>query len=433
MRLSINSDWGLMRIKHSLSALVLLMSAAESSAVTLDELAARLESLEKKVQTYEKRYGPLEKQNASSEANRDRIAMPEMQPVQSSVVTAPGGSVSAADRLDSDFMLGSGGAGWWEKTSIGGYGEMHLNTGDKDQIDFHRWVLFFNHNFNDRIKLFSEFELEHSLSGDGKPGEVELEQAYLEFDLDNGTFAKAGLFLVPVGILNEVHEPNTFFGVERNNVEKNIIPTTWWEAGGSITKNFDNGVGVDFAVHSGLDVPTAGGSAFSIRSGRQKVAEADATNWAATARVRYANDGLSLSGFAQYQSDISTSNVEDNSALLLGATAQYNVGGFGVRALVAHWEIDGAFFDAADADSQFGYFLEPSYTWRYDNGSSLGFFARYSSYEYAKGTRKENDEYTVGVNYWPIDNVVLKADYNVLKEDGKSDTNTLNFGVGYSF
>lgn len=427
MRLSINSKCSDMRIQDSLSALVLFAGIADSSAVTLEELAARLNKLENKVQKYEDRYGPLEKVNP----NRYRIAMPERKPLQLSVVPAPQNS---ADQIDSDFMLGSGGGGgWWEKTSIGGYGELHLNTGDKDQIDFHRWVLFVNHRFNDRVKLFSEFELEHSLAGDGKPGEVELEQAYIEFDLDNGAFAKAGLFLVPVGILNEVHEPETFFGVERNNVEKNIIPTTWWEAGGSISKNFENGAGVDFAVHSGLDVSTTGGSAFSIRSGRQKVAEADATNWAATARVRYANEGLSLSGFAQYQSDISTSNVEDNAALLLGATAQYNIGGFGLKALVAHWSIDGASFDTADADSQFGYYVEPSYTWGFTNGSRLGVFGRYSSYEYAKGTRKENDEYTVGLNYWPIDSVVLKADYNVLKEDGASDTNTMNFGVGYSF
>ncbi|MEN8694678.1 MAG: porin, partial [Akkermansiaceae bacterium] len=157
------------------------------------------------------------------------------------------------------------------------------------------------------------------------------------------------------------------------------------------------------------------------------------TNWAATARVRYANEGLSVSGFAQVQSDISTGNAEDNQALLLGATAQYNVGGFAIRALAAHWGIDGASFEAADADSQWGYYIEPSYTWSYQNGSRLGVFGRYASYQYAKGGRIENDEYTVGLNYWPINHVVLKADYNVLKEDGAADNNTLNFGLGYSF
>ncbi len=412
-----------MKLRFTLSALIIGLSATAASGVTLEELSARLNSLENKVQTYEKRFGPLEQQN------RDTISMPETVP-SSSVVAAPSDGTS----IDDLFLGGGGGNRWYEKTSIGGYGELHLNTGDKDQIDFHRWVLFVNHRFNDRVKLFSEFELEHSVAGDGKPGEVELEQAYIEFDLDQGLSAKAGVFLVPVGILNETHEPNTFYGVERNNVESRIIPSTWWEGGVGLTKNFDNGVGLDFAVHSALNVPTAGSSAFSIRSGRQKVAEADATNWAATGRIRYNNgNGLSLSGFANFQSDIASENSEDNSALLLGAAAQYQAGGFGFRALFSHWDIDGASFEAADADSQWGYFLEPSYRWSFENGSSVGVFGRYSNYEFVSGSRSEIEEYTVGVNYWPIDNVVLKADYNVLKEDGAADNKTLNFGVGYSF
>lgn len=416
-----------MRLQHVLSPFLVLVGAlSPSAATTLEELAARLEALEKKVGQYEHKFGKLEDDSEPAQPRPvDRV-----ESTPGSYYNPASATPSSANSIDSSFLSGgSTGAGWWEKTSIGGYGELHLNTGDKDQIDFHRWVLFINHSFTDRIKLFSEFELEHSLSGEGKPGEVELEQAYIEFDLDQGRFAKAGLFLMPIGLLNEVHEPNTFFGVERNNVEKNIIPTTWWEAGVGYTQNFDSGLGIDFAVHSGLNV----GGNLSIRSGRQKVAEADATNWAATARLRYVNDGLSLSGFAQIQSDIAPLNAEDNQALLLGATAQYNVGGFALRALAAHWDIDGASFDAADADSQWGYYVEPSYTWEFSNGSKVGVFGRYSHYNYAKNGRIENDEYTFGVNYWPIDNVVLKTDYNVLEQDGAADNNTLNFGVGYSF
>ena len=124
------------------------------------------------------------------------------------------------------------------KTHIGGYGELHYNnlekddgSGDKDEVDFHRFVLFTSHQFSDSIRFFSELEVEHSIAGDGQVGEVELEQAYIEWDMANNKTAKAGLFLMPVGILNETHEPDTFYGTERNAVEKNIIPATWWEAG----------------------------------------------------------------------------------------------------------------------------------------------------------------------------------------------------------
>ena len=143
------------------------------------------------------------------------------------------------------------------KTSISGYGELHYNniradSGDQQEIDFHRFVLFFGHDFTDRIRFFSEFELEHSLAGDGEPGEVELEQAYVEYNLGNETHAKTGLFLVPVGIINETHEPPTFYGVERNDVESIIIPSTWWEAGAGIRGNLAGGFSWDAAFHSGL-------------------------------------------------------------------------------------------------------------------------------------------------------------------------------------
>ena len=115
------------------------------------------------------------------------------------------------------------------KSTIGGYGEVHYNSLEKDDssatkdaIDFHRFVMFTGHQFTDSIRFFSELEVEHSIAGDGKVGEIELEQAYIEWDATENLTAKAGLFLIPVGIINETHEPNTFYGTERNNIEKNI-------------------------------------------------------------------------------------------------------------------------------------------------------------------------------------------------------------------
>ncbi len=122
-----------------------------------------------------------------------------------------------------------------------------------------------------------------------QPGEVEVEQAYVQFDIGENTNVDGGLFLIPVGILNETHEPPTFYGVERNPVEKNIIPTTWWEGGAMLSGHYDSGFSYDVALTSGLD----GGT--SIRGGRQKVAKATANNLAATARVKYTGTrGLEL-------------------------------------------------------------------------------------------------------------------------------------------
>ena len=201
--------------------------------------------------------------------------------------------------------------GAFAETSIGGYGELHYNNWDNDagsekkEFDFHRFVLFFGHEFNDHIRFFSEVELEHALvedTDDGSgPGELELEQAYIEIDTGARSSVKTGVFIVPVGILNETHEPPTFYGVERNPVEKNIIPSTWWEAGVMYSAHMDNGISYDLAVHSGLSNPDG-----DIRDGRQKVAKAEGESLAYSARLKYTGmPGLELAATVQRQSDLS--------------------------------------------------------------------------------------------------------------------------------
>jgi len=324
-------------------------------------------------------------------------------------------------------------ASWAEKTSIGGYGELHYNNFENadDEIDFHRFVLFVNHNFNDRIRLVSELEVEHALAGDGKPGEVELEQAFIEMDFANDLQFRAGLFLIPVGHLNEHHEPPTFFGVERNSVEKNIIPTTWWEGGLGMTKKFENGFIIDGALTSGLNIPTSGSSTGKIRSGRGKVAEAIADSWAFTGRVTYVGQpGLKVSAFAQFNSDPVQDDAGSHHGSLYGATVDYQNGGFGFRALYAKWDLAGDI--PTEAKDQSGWYVEPSYTWTLANNDKVGVFARYEDMEYYSGGLKNDKVTTVGVNYWPHENVVFKADIQDIESNG-SDSKQWNLGVGFQF
>ncbi len=328
-------------------------------------------------------------------------------------------------------------ASWAEKTSIGGYGELHLNLEQDEaaQIDFHRFVIFINHNFNDRIRFVSELEIEHAFL-DGSPdgeigseGAVELEQAYVEADLTDSLQGRAGLFLVPVGILNEIHEPPTFYGVERNTVENRIIPTTWWEGGLALTKKYDSGLTIDTAVTSGLRINANTGN---IRSGRQRVSNANAENVAFTARAAYTGiAGLRLTAFAQYNNDILEGSASTESGLLSGATVEYTNGGFGLKALYARWDIDGLADTVPGAEDQFGYYIEPSYKFSLGETKALGVFARYEDITdfNSSGEERSYEATTVGVNYWPIDNVVFKADYQFIRDD----SDRANFGVGYQF
>jgi hypothetical protein len=316
------------------------------------------------------------------------------------------------------------------KTTIGGYGELHYNNYEDTEakVDFHRFVLFFGHEFTDKLRFFSEFELEHSIAGEGQAGEVELEQAYVEYDYSDTITTKTGLFLIPVGIINETHEPPTFYGVERNGVEKNIIPATWWEAGVAGNFKLAPGLAVDAAVSSGLKV----GDDYKIRGGRQKVAKASAENLAYTGRVKYtAIPGLELAATLQYQSDLTQSDIgiDDASAILFQAHAIYQVDNFTVRALYATWDIDGDEAKALGRDEQTGWYIEPSYMFN----EEVGAFARYAEYNNEAGLSSSNavESTSVGINYYLHENVVLKADFEEL--GGSKDSTGFNLGFGYQF
>lgn len=373
-----------------------------------------------------------------------------------------------------DAQESTGGSNWFDKVSLGGYGELHYNNldaessnRDNEQIDFHRFVLFLGYDFTDDIRFFSEVELEHSLAGEGQPGEVELEQAFVEFDLLNDrAAARAGIFLLPIGILNETHEPNTFYGVERNDVENIIIPSTWWAGGVGYTQRFGNGFQFDVAVHEGLEMPVTGGSAFRVRSGRQKTAEANAEDLAGTARLKYTGiPGVELGGSLHYQKDASQASKDGlGDGLLYEIHVAMQRGRFGFRALYAEWdfEIDksialpnniadavaalGAAPTPAEvaaatalatrqverAEDQHGWYVEPS--WKLFE--QLGIYTRY---EEVDGVRDQDnfDQWEVGFNYWPHEQVVLKVDWRSRDHEplGAQDRDFDGFdlGVGYQF
>jgi hypothetical protein len=331
----------------------------------------------------------------------------------------------------------------FEKTTLGGYGELHYNNLDsKEEVDFHRFVLTLGHAFTDSIRLFSELELEHSVSGDGEDGEFELEQAYLEFDLNEQHSVKTGLFLVPVGILNDTHEPPTFYGVERNPVEKNIIPTTWWEAGADFHGELGKGFSYNLAGTSGLNVDTSGSKAFLIRNGRQKASKAKANDGAVTGRVKWTGiPGVELGLTGQWQKDITQGELGVG-ATLLEAHADIQRGPFGFRALYAHWNLDNhndinaSDPSAVGRDEQEGWYIEPSYKTRVGTiPGEWGLFARYNVWDNNAGSSNDTEmkQINAGLNYWPIPDVVFKFDVQSQDNEGDKNDNGFNLGIGYQF
>lgn len=333
-------------------------------------------------------------------------------------------------------------ASWAENTRLGAYGELHYNrlddkhtpggTNDLDEIDFHRFVLFLGHDFSPKTRFFSELEVEHTVTENGAPGAVELEQAYIEHDINDKLTARGGLFLVPVGIMNETHEPPTFYGVERNPVESNIIPVTWWEGGLGLTARLGNGFTFDGAIHSGLKTSLADN--YAVRKGRLQVAEALAKDPAYTARLKWTSvPGLEIAATLQYQANVAQGTDSNVGAAWLGEThAVFNRGPLTLKALYAQWNLDGAGPAAVGANKQKGWYIEPSFK----VNEQLGLFARYNRWDNRAGDSLDSQysQWDLGVNYWLHPNVVVKLDYqNQTAPITEAEFDGFNIGLGYQF
>ena len=343
-----------------------------------------------------------------------------------------------------------------QNTSVGGYGELHYNNfqGDakaKDEIDFHRFVLFFGHRFNDWISFKSELELEHSNTEN--EGAVELEQAYLDFNFSDKLNAKAGIFLMPLGFINETHEPPTFYGVERNFIETRIIPSTWWEAGAALYGEVAPGWKYQAGLTSSLD-----GTKFTdfatkgIREGRRNVSEAPAENIAFAGRLDYTGQpgltaGVSLFTGKTAQDDARL-NGADARLTLWDAHVRYNKDKFDLRALYAQGHLsDAAELNAAGlglqtAERFYGYYIEAEYHIWQQGDQDFAPFIRFEKWDTQatlptgtlRGVGSKNHVMTAGANYWPHPRVVFKADYQKFDEDdGDKGDKRFNLGLGYMF
>ena len=406
----------------------------------------------------------IERLRTELETTRDVASTVEVQALENSERIEAVGEV-----LDSPGAFGSASSSWTERTFVGGYGEMLYNDGTSSastrELDVQRFILYLNHDFNSSLRFVSETEIEHSFISDDdrSPGAVELEQAYLEWDYSSDHSVLAGMHLVPIGILNETHEPNTFYGVERNRIESRIIPTTYRVNGVKFAGRLGGGFSYDLGIHEGLFFESGNGGELAIRDSRQNGARAEMDAPGYTGRLRYTGmPGLELGLTLHYQSDMTQKGstrgnigregvldglgnpVDDIDGLLTEAHIAYQSGPWGLRALWAEWDIDSSIGAVANNDSsnnglgrdrQYGYYIEPSYRF----APEFGVFARYerTNERAGSGDLAASDSATnrvlAGFNWWLTDNAVLKLDYQFEDDDQDRDLDGFNFGVGWQF
>jgi opacity protein-like surface antigen len=371
--------------------------------------------------------------------------------------------------------------------SIGGYGEGFYrkivgdDNGQKDRVDLLRFVLYTGYKFTDNIIFNAEIEFEHATSSStvsSGDGSVSVEFAQLDFMWKDWANFRAGLLLVPMGFINEIHEPPFYYGVNRPEVERMIIPSTWREAGVGVFGTFAEQVDYEAYVINGLN--GAGFDSTGLRDGRQKGNRALAEHLAFVAKIEWSilpelliggsvyhgksgqnqNVGVSAgAGFAGYDVDI-----PETPTTIWELHAQYEDHGLHVRSLFTMADIgDNAALTGAlgpeglgggTGDLRFGEAVGGEMLGVYgelaydvlpqlfpDTVKSLEPFFRYEYYDtqrdlpsgFSKDKSKEIEIYTVGLSFKPIPNVVIKADYRGRKAHSGTLPDEFNMGVGFVF
>lgn len=378
-----------------------------------------------------------------------------------------------------DLLTGNNGEE--AQTVISGYGQASFQRNNKyqdNQVNLDRIVLFVGHQFNKRIALFTELEVEDAKIEGGKPvGTIGMEQAYLKFSINPRQYFVAGLFLPRIGILNENHLPVNFNGVERPLVEQFIIPSTWRELGVGFYSQLSNlPLSYSIALVNGLD---AGGfeHGSGFMGGRREGQMASANNIAVTAAVNayISNFRFQISGYtggtiplSRYEADsLQTISGLFAAPLYLGeADMQYNVDGFAAKVLGVYasypeaGEINSLYANNSP-QSMFGAYAELSYNIfqpvpRLD-GKQLIAFARYERLNMnasiplngiTDGTLDQS-HMIFGLNFLPLPNVTVKADMRLTHTGPQNKAllinpppvmlpyqqhnSFVNLGIGYSF
>ncbi len=434
----------------------------EPPAKSEEEREQRLKELEQKVDVLTKEIEAL-RLGESPAAATAGAAAPVAVPAGAPVASTPEGSASR-------FGLGPAASRVYARkgVSIGGYGEVLYQSfasskqdgtpsGLTDTIDLSRAVLYFGYKFDDHFVFNSEVEYEHAVAASDKEGEVEVEFAYVDWLSTSRAFrARAGLILVPMGFLNELHEPPTFLGARRNDVETLILPTTWRELGlgaygeaGPLAYRF-------FLLNS---LNAEGYTAEGIREGRQEGSLAKAHDFALTGRLDFVGLNGLVAGASFFTGCSGQGRTTASGQSVCGQTTVWDVHadfrwrGLSLRALVAGSsisdtaainELNGLSGDEGVGNRQRGWYAEAGFdvlTLVPRTKFSLTPFVRYEEWDtqasvpdgYERNPDNDVTQWTAGAVFKPIPQVVLKLDGQWRRNAARTGVNQLNAALGYEF
>ncbi len=360
------------------------------------------------------------------------------------------------------------------KLNIGGYGEVHYNQPvSKNQrelgtLDVHRIVMFLGYNFSKNTQFVSEIEFEYAK-------ELWVEQAFLQHRITKSVNLRAGLLLVPMGIINEYHEPTTFNGVERPIIDNRISLSTWREVGFGFSGNLLP-VNLRYQLYAvgglnGYDTKAIFNGSSGLREGRQKGSKAYLSSPALTGKIEFygiKNLNIGLSGYlGKSQSKLFGKLPDDNTSLrakadssavgiaMVGADSRFQLKGIEIRGQVYYTSISNTeeyniFTRTGTTNndlgkSMFGYYIEAGYN-VFKLFSSIDQelvpFIRYEFYNThqsvdlstIKNLNYENTLITTGLTYRLNMKAVIKTDIQFSKSSVVDEFSKLiNAGIGVMF
>lgn len=346
------------------------------------------------------------------------------------------------------------------RTTVGGYGDVQYTnpTGRNTPatVNVKRFVVFLGHSFSDRLAFRSELEVEDAkVEGGALGGEVSLEQLYVDYRLGAGATIRTGLVLVPIGIINETHEPPTFNGVARPSYDHDVLPTTWREIGIGLTGTLGGGLGYRAYLVNGL-VGANFSASEGIREGRQEGKDATFANPSLTGRLEYARPGLKIGAAFWYGGATAGDTLIGKGTFsaplgVIGADLRWNRGPLAIRAEAATISVG----DAAAINARSGAAVGHRITGGYLEGAvnvleplapastqRLNAFLRHERYNTQAAVpagvtadpANSRRVTTAGVSYLPVAAVAFKADYAWLRNRAHvGEGGVFSLGVGFWF
>lgn len=332
--------------------------------------------------------------------------------------------------------------------TIGGYAQIDYNEPDGSEVgklDVHRLVLLFSYKFSDKVSFLTEIELEHVK-------EVYVEQAYVKYKVAESVNILAGLMLVPMGIINEYHEPTTYYGVERPNVDKYIVPTTWRELGIGVSGNISSAsLKYQAYIFNGFISYTDGNGVLrgsdGLRKGRQKGAESVVSSPNFSTKFDYYGiKGLrvGLSGyFGKTQTEDTSIEESTVGVSMVGIDARYVYKNLELRGEYIHTALSDTdaynTFTGSDVGSKMnGVYGEVAYNLNLKGVQKLTPFLRYEKYNTQAQTAGDleadlaydRNDVTFGLDYKIAEGVSFKADYQFFSDADDDNPTSKQFNAG---